>query len=81
MVSLRVSVFTAALMACSMLEFALAVPLGDKLTSLSPGARNILKRTTPAAPRFVIYSDAWTYPLPSASQLQVNGMFSTMICY
>ena len=65
------TVFTA----FSMLRLALAVPLIDKLTSLSPGARDILKRTTPAAPRFVVYNDAWTYPLPSASQLQVIGLF------
>ena len=62
-----------------MFGLALTVPLADKLRSLSPGARDVLKRTTPAAPQFVVYNDAWTYPFPSASQLQVSTKTITSI--
>ncbi|KAF8435382.1 glycoside hydrolase family 18 protein [Boletus edulis BED1] len=59
-----------------MLGMALAVPLLDKLAILSPGARDVLKRASPAAPRFVVYQDAWTYPLPAASQLQGYSVYA-----
>ncbi|KAG9312383.1 glycoside hydrolase [Chiua virens] len=63
-------------LAFSMFGSALADPLADKLRSLSPGARDILKRTTPAAPHFVVYNDAWTSPLPTASQLQGYNVYA-----
>lgn len=70
MVSLRIGV-TASLAVLSLLGLALAIPLADKLNNLSPGARDILKRSTPAAPRFVVYDDAWVSPLPTPTQLKV----------
>lgn len=73
------SSFTAALIAFSMFGLALAVPLAEKLRNLSPGARDLLKRTTPAAPHFVAYSDAWVYPMPSASQLEVSKTTSSIL--
>ncbi|KAH0835491.1 hypothetical protein J3R83DRAFT_9158 [Lanmaoa asiatica] len=75
MVSLP-SGFIAALMTLSVFGLVLAVPLVDKLKSLSVGARDILKRTTPAAPHFIAYNDAWSYPFPSASQLQGYNVYA-----
>lgn len=63
---------TASLVALSLLGSTLAIPLVDKLRSLSPGARDLLKRSTPAAPRFVVYDDAWVSPLPTPTQLKVS---------
>lgn len=63
---------TAALATFSLLGSTLAVPLVDKLRSLSPGARDLLKKSTPAAPRFVVYDDAWVSPLPTPAQLKVS---------
>ena len=63
---------TTALAAFSLLGSSLAAPLVDKLKSLSPGARDLLKRSTPAAPRFVVYSDAWVNPLPTPEDLKVS---------
>ncbi|KAG9312386.1 glycoside hydrolase family 18 protein [Chiua virens] len=74
MVSLRTGV-TAALAAYHLLGSTLAVPLVNKLTSLSPGARDLLKRSTPAAPRFVVYDDAGS-SLPSADQLKGYNVFA-----
>lgn len=71
MVSLRFGL-TAALAAASLIGSSLAIPLVDKLRSLSPDARDLLKRSTPAAPRFVVYDDAWVSPLPTPTQLQVS---------
>lgn len=71
MVLLRPGV-TAALAAFSLLGSTVAVPLVDKLRSLTPGARDLLKRSTPAAPRFVVYSDAWVNPLPSTAEIKVS---------
>ena len=51
-----------------------AVPLAEKLQGLSPSSRDLLRRTTPAAPWFVAYNDKWLNPLPSASDLEVNEM-------
>ncbi|KAF8133344.1 glycoside hydrolase family 18 protein [Boletus edulis] len=47
-----------------------AVPLGEKLKRLSLPARDLLKRTTPAAPRFLAYNDKYLNPLPTPSDLQ-----------
>jgi chitinase len=71
MVSFRSGV-TAAVTILSVLGSLQAVPLADKLRRLSPSAREVLKRSTPAAPRFVVYNDKWLNPFPSASQLQVS---------
>ncbi|KAN0081710.1 glycoside hydrolase family 18 protein [Tylopilus felleus] len=59
---------TMALTVFSLLGSSLAVPLSDKLNSLSSGARDLLKRSTPATPHLVVY-DAWVSPLPSPSAL------------
>jgi chitinase len=66
-------------LAFPVLALALAVPLAERLGKLSFGARDILKRTTPAAPHFVVYHDEWSYPFPSATQLQVSETFSSFI--
>jgi chitinase len=71
MVSFRSGV-TAAVTILSVLVSLQAVPLADKLRRLSPSAREVLKRSTPAAPRFMTYNDKWLNPFPSASQLQVR---------
>lgn len=65
---------TSAIAVLSVLGSTLAVPLTDKLKLLSPAARDVLKRSTPAAPRFVVYNDMWLNPFPSASQLQVRNI-------
>ena len=66
---------TMALTVFSLLGSSLAVPLSDKLNSLSSGARDLLKRSTPATPHLVVY-DAWVSPLPSASELKVSASLS-----
>ena len=71
MVLLRSSL-TVVLAAFSLFGSSLAVPLVDKLRSLSPSARDLLKRSAPAAPRFVVYSDAWVDPLPTPEDLKVS---------
>lgn len=63
---------TAAFTVFSLLGSSLAVPLFDKLVALSPGARDLLKRSTPAAPHFVVYDDVWEKPLPSPTELKVS---------
>lgn len=60
------------LAAFSLLGSTVASPLVDKLRSLTPEARDLLKRSTPAAPRFVVYDDAFVSPLPSAADLKVS---------
>lgn len=58
-----VSAFTrlaALLGALSFIHTTVSVPLqGPQFDTLDVGTRNILARSTPAAPRFVVYSDAW----------------------
>ncbi|KAF8120585.1 glycoside hydrolase family 18 protein [Boletus edulis] len=54
----------------------MAVPLIDKLRSLSPGARDLLKKSVPGAPRFVVYSDAWVNGLPPVSDIQGFNVFA-----
>ncbi|KAF8553127.1 glycoside hydrolase family 18 protein [Imleria badia] len=75
MVLLR-SGLSAALAAFSLLGSTLAVSLVDKLRSLSPGARDILKRSTPAAPRFVVYSDAWVDSFPTPQDLKGYNVYA-----
>ena len=72
------------LAAFSLSRLTLAVPLTDKLKGLSPGARDLLKKSTPAAPRFVVYDDAWVSSLPTPTQLKVSmclyaGSFTNVI--
>ena len=77
MVFLR-SALTASLAVCSLLGSAEAIPLMDKLRSLTPAARNILKRATPAAPHFVVYSDKYVSTNPTVSEINVSESFSTI---
>ena len=72
MVSFRSGV-VAAITSFSLLGSIKAVPLADKLNGLSSSARDILKRSTPAAPYFVAYNDKWINPFPSASSLEVSN--------
>ena len=72
MVSFRAGV-TAVVTVLSVLGLIHAVPLADKLRRLSPSARDVLRRSTPAAPRFVVYNDKSVSPFPSASELQVSN--------
>ncbi|KAN0078084.1 carbohydrate-binding module family 5 protein [Tylopilus felleus] len=74
MVSFRSGV-VAAITAFSLLGSIQAVPLADKLDSLSPSARDILKRSTPNAPHFVAYNDKST-AFPSASDLKGFNVFA-----
>ena len=71
MVSFR-SGWAAAIAILSVLGSAWAVPLADKLGLLSPLARDVLKRTIPAGPRFVVYNDQWD-SFPSTSELRVRN--------
>ncbi|KAG8214863.1 glycoside hydrolase family 18 protein [Butyriboletus roseoflavus] len=53
-----------------------AVPLVEKLDRLSPSARDLLKRSTPAAPHFLAYNDKWLNPFPSSSDLSGFNVFA-----
>ena len=64
---------TAAVTVLSVLGSIQAVPLAEKLRRLSPSARDVLKMSMPAAPRFVAYNDKWLNPFPSASELHVSN--------
>ncbi|KAF8548105.1 glycoside hydrolase family 18 protein [Imleria badia] len=75
MVFLRSGV-TASLVLSSLFGSIHGVPLADKLGRLSPSARDLLKRSTPAAPRFLAYNDEWLNPLPSASDLEGFNVFA-----
>ena len=72
MVLVRSSVTVALLAAFSLLCSTVATPLVDKLNTLTPGARDLLKRSTPVAPRFVVYSDAWVSSLPTTAEIKVS---------
>lgn len=78
MVSFRSGV-VAAITAFSLLGSIQAVPLADKLDSLSPSARDILKRSTPNAPHFVAYNDKST-AFPSASDLKASKRVHSTSC-
>ena len=71
MISLRAGL-TTSLAGLSLLGSTLAVPLADKLRSLSPGAQDLLKRSAPVAPRFVVYEDTWVSSIPAPTQLKVH---------
>ena len=72
MVSFRFGA-TVSLLLSSLFGSIQAVPLADKLRHLTSPARDLLKRATPAAPRFLAYNDKYLNPLPSSSQLEVNN--------
>ncbi|KAJ8519827.1 hypothetical protein ONZ45_g3252 [Pleurotus djamor] len=68
-----------ALRATSLFATVAAAPVNEtNFESLSPKARSILARATPAAPHFVMYSDMWvsgqTRP-PTAAQLAGTNVF------
>ncbi|KAF8547935.1 hypothetical protein OG21DRAFT_1599586 [Imleria badia] len=65
------SAVTASLAVCTLLGSAEAVPLVDKLRSLTPAARDTLKRAAPAAPHFVVYSDKYVSTKPTMAE--ING--------
>ena len=71
MVSFRTSVTTFVAF-FSLFGSLYAVPLAEKLERLSPPALDLLKRSTPAAPHFLAYNDAWLSQFPSASDLKVS---------
>ncbi|KAN0078085.1 carbohydrate-binding module family 5 protein [Tylopilus felleus] len=77
MVSFRSGV-VAAITALSVLGSVQAAPLADKLRRLSSSARDTLKRSIPAAPRFVAYNDKWT-AFPSASELKARNTALTFL--
>ncbi|KAF8553089.1 glycoside hydrolase family 18 protein [Imleria badia] len=75
MVSFR-SAVAAAITVLSVVGTIQAIPLADKLRRLSPSARDVLKRSTPSAPRFVVYNDKWVNSFPSASELRGFNVFA-----
>ncbi|KAF8129917.1 glycoside hydrolase family 18 protein [Boletus edulis] len=50
--------------------------LVDKLRSLSPGARDLLKGFTPATSRFMVYDDTRVSSLPKAEDLQGYNVYA-----
>lgn len=66
------SALPVALAACSLFGSAQSASLMNKLRSLTPAARNVLKRATPAAPHFVIYSDAYVATEPTVAEINVR---------
>ncbi|KAG9310473.1 glycoside hydrolase family 18 protein [Chiua virens] len=72
MVSLLFSI-TASIFLSSLFRTLQAVPLAEKLRRLSPPARDLLKRSTPAAPHFLAYNDQWLNPLPALTFLLASG--------
>jgi len=56
-----------------------SVPLAETLRSLTPKAKNLLKRATPVAPYFVLYSDAYVSTEPTVSDINV-GLISSRVC-
>ncbi|KAG9312462.1 glycoside hydrolase family 18 protein [Chiua virens] len=75
MISLH-SGLTSLLTILSVLGATQATPLADKLSSLSPLARDVLKEATPAAPHFVAYNDLFLPSFPSAGQLRGFNVFA-----
>ncbi|KAG2050103.1 glycoside hydrolase [Suillus hirtellus] len=53
-----------------------SVPLEETLRSLTPKARNVLKRATPVAPYFVLYSDAYVSTEPTVSEISGFNVFA-----
>ncbi|KAG9316110.1 glycoside hydrolase family 18 protein [Chiua virens] len=64
------------LAACSLFGLTHGVPLMDKLRSLTPAARNVLKRATPTAPYFVVYSDAYVATEPTVAEINGFNVFA-----
>jgi chitinase len=67
--------------ALSFIHTTVSAPLeGSQFEKLDVGAREILARSTPAAPRFVVYSDAWisgeTGP-PAVADVAVSHAYDT----
>lgn len=56
-----------------------SVPLAERLRSLTPKAGDLLKRATPVAPHFVVYSDAYVSTEPTPSDISVS-IVSSRIC-
>jgi hypothetical protein len=79
--------FVASALICSTGSFAAPTINGTHaappdLEALSPQARDILARATPAAPHWVVYGDAWdgqTGP-PSVANIKVDHMSLLIIC-
>lgn len=55
-----------------------SIPLAERMRSLTPKAKSVLKRATPVAPRFVLYSDAYVSTEPTASDINV-GLISSCV--
>lgn len=68
-------VLTVAIVAFACFGEVASVPLEEMLRGLTPKARNVLKRATPVAPHFVLYSDAYVSSEPSASDISVSFPF------
>ena len=62
----------ASLVVLSSLGSARAASFAERLTGLSLPARDVLKRATPAAPRFVVYSDEYVSARPTAANIDVS---------
>ncbi|KIJ62462.1 carbohydrate-binding module family 5 protein [Hydnomerulius pinastri MD-312] len=75
MVCLR-SALTASAAALSFIGSTQAASLADKLRSLTPSARNVLKRATPVAPYFVAYSDKYISDEPTVADIDGFNVFA-----
>ncbi|KAG2119283.1 glycoside hydrolase family 18 protein [Suillus clintonianus] len=53
-----------------------SVPLEQMLRDLTPKARSVLKRATPVAPHFVLYSDAYVSTEPTPSNISGFNVFA-----
>lgn len=67
---------TAAIAAFACFGEVASVPLEQTLRSLTPKASNILKRATPVAPHFVLYSDAYVSTEPTVSEICGFNVFA-----
>ncbi|KAH7925802.1 glycoside hydrolase family 18 protein [Leucogyrophana mollusca] len=76
MVCFSYSVLTVATAAFAYLGGVASAPLVDKLRSLNPAARNILKRATPVAPHFVAYSDKYISDEPTVADINGFNVFA-----
>jgi chitinase len=69
-------VMMAAIAAFACFEEVASVPLEQRLRDLTPKARNVLKRATPVAPHFVLYSDAYVSSEPTVSEISGFNVFA-----
>ncbi|KAH7886592.1 glycoside hydrolase family 18 protein [Phlebopus sp. FC_14] len=60
----------------SLVQSAHAASIADKLSRLSPLARNVLKRATPVAPHFVVYNDRYISSPPSPTDIDGFNVFA-----